>query len=290
MKGIILAGGAGTRLHPVTYVISKQLLPVYDKPMIYYPLSTLMMAGIREVLIITTPEDQPLFKRLLGNGAQWGISLSYAIQDAPRGLAEALIIGKDFLCGDGCTLILGDNLFFGHGFPDQVRAAVEQSSGATIFTSYVNDARAFGVVEVDAHDKPISIEEKPLNPKSNWAVTGLYVYDQNAVEYAAGLMPSARGELEITDLNRVYLEAGTLRVSKMGRGIAWLDTGTHDSLIEAGKFVATLQHRQGLSVGCVEEVAWRMDYIDDAQLLQLADSLQKSNYGAYLRQVLTRDV
>lgn len=288
MKGIILAGGAGTRLHPVTHVISKQLLPVYDKPMIYYPLSTLMMAGIREVLIITTPEDQPLFKRLLGDGAQWGISLSYAIQDAPRGLAEALIIGKDFLNGDGCTLILGDNLFFGHGFPDQVRAAVAQPSGATIFTSYVNDARAFGVVEVDAHDKAISIEEKPSNPKSNWAVTGLYVYDSKAVDYAAGLKPSARGELEITDLNRVYLEAGTLRVSKMGRGIAWLDTGTHDSLIEAGEFVATLQHRQGLSVGCVEEVAWRMGYIDDAQLLQLADSLQKSNYGAYLRQVLTR--
>ena len=286
MKGIILAGGSGTRLHPMTLVTSKQLMPVYDKPMIYYPLSTLMLAGIRDILIISTPHDLPSFQRLLGDGSAWGISLSYAEQPSPDGLAQAYIIGADFIGSSSSCLILGDNIFYGHGITDLFERAAVRTEGATVFAYHVHDPERYGVVEFDHSMRAVSIEEKPSAPKSNWAVTGLYFYDNDVVDIAANLRPSARGELEITDVNKVYLERGQLSVELMGRGYAWLDTGTPDSLLEAGEFVGTLQRRQGIKISCPEEIAFRKGFIDIAQLEILSRKLGKSGYGRYLQAIV----
>ena len=284
-KGIILAGGSGTRLYPLTQVISKQLLPVYDKPMIYYPLTTLMMAGIDEILLITTPHEQHLFRSLLGDGSQWGIRLAYAVQPEPDGLAQAFLIGRDFIAGQPSCLILGDNIFHGGGLRELLARAASRAEGATVFGYWVNDPERYGVVEMDADGQALDLEEKPARPKSNYAVTGLYFYDGRACDFAAGLTPSARGELEITDLNRCYLEAGDLTVERMGRGYAWLDTGTHASLQQAASYIETLESRQGLRVACPEEIAYRQGWIDREQLLALAEPLAKSGYGDYLRMV-----
>ena len=290
MKGIILAGGSGTRLHPVTQAISKQLLPVYDKPMIYYPLSALMLAGIRDILIISTPGDTPRFQQLLETGERWGLSLQYAVQSSPGGLAQAFLIGRDFLAGEGCCLVLGDNIFYGHDFARTLRDATAQKDGATIFAYAVNDPERYGVVEFDAARRAISLEEKPLKPKSRYAVTGIYFYDQQVVAIAESLRPSQRGELEITDVNRCYLERGQLRTVLLGRGMAWLDTGTHDSLLEASNFIHTLEHRQGLKVACPEEIAYRLGYIDDVQLRALAAQIGNSTYSKYLVRMLDEPV
>ena len=290
MKGIILAGGSGTRLHPVTQAVSKQLLPVYDKPMIYYPLSALMLAGIQEILVISTPEDTPRFEQLLGNGEQWGLKLQYAVQLSPDGLAQAFLIGKEFLAGQGCCLVLGDNIFYGHDFAKSLRSAAAQNRGATVFAYPVLDPERYGVVEFDAERKAISIEEKPENPKSRYAVTGIYFYDAQVVSVAEGLKPSPRGELEITDVNRWYLKRGELRTELLGRGIAWLDTGTHDSLLEASMFIHTIEKRQGLKVACPEEIAYRLGYISADQLRTLAAKIRKSTYGQYLERVLEETV
>ena len=286
MKGIVLAGGSGTRLHPVTRGISKQMLPVYDKPMIYYPLSVLMLAGIQEILVISTPEDLPGYQQLLGNGADFGIQLSYAEQPSPDGLAQAFLIGESFIGDGNVCLVLGDNIFYGYGFSGMLRDAAQRAEGATVFGYHVNDPARFGVLEFDASGKVISLEEKPAKPKSNYAVTGLYFYDNRVVDIAKSVKPSGRGELEITDVNRAYLESGELNVSVMGRGFAWLDTGTHDSLMEAGQFVQTIEHRQGLKVACLEEIGYRNGWLSEEALQRQATALAKTGYGQYLQQVL----
>ena len=290
MKGIILAGGTGSRLFPVTHAVSKQLLPVYDKPLVYYPLSTLMLAGIRDILVVSTPEDTPRFRQLLKDGSQWGLRFSYAIQPSPGGLAQAFVIGREFVGADRVALVLGDNIFYGHDLVPLLKAAAQKTSGATVFAYPVKDPERYGVVEFDASNRAVGIEEKPAKPRSRYAVVGLYFYDNRVLDIAARLEPSARGELEITDVNRAYLEKGELEVLPMGRGLAWLDTGTHESLLDAAQFIETIEKRQGLKIACPEEIAWRLGYIDAAQLRRLAEPLAKSGYGRYLVQLLSERI